>query len=187
MDNCHYCCRSYFYWSTEQRLLRAILSGVQTTSESCPTALSESPRALASLTAIRTFTIEHGDDDIYYLGEFNCTTGSPSGPVPAVISISLEGNGDSSYLFTSGSSQILESYTQTVMLDFLTRVAFLPTGTASQCPGQVQSGSTSDSFGTPVNLMRMYRSTKQPLPGMAVGVGKVYVLLLKFLVLPTSC
>lgn len=143
---------------------------MRTSSESCPVSLTEPAQLLASLPSILSFTIEQGER-IYFLGDFNCTTVDPPETVRSVVSTSLTGSGGSSFAFAVRNSQLIESFTETVVLDISTilAAAFLSTVDTPVCPLTRTLGiSTSLELGSPpdrIDLMRMYRSAKQPLPG----------------------
>ena len=154
---------SFFYWSTNRELVRIILSAMRTSSVNCPSSLTEPSQTLASLSSLVTFTIEQGDG-IYFLGDFNCTTSTPPQVNQSVLFTDLSGSATISPIFVVAEVRLLESFTDTAILGFPPFAAFFDTTAPGACPA-VPNAQLSPSLGSPIELLRMYRSAKQPLPG----------------------
>ena len=159
---------SFFYWSTNRELVRIILSAMRTSSVNCPSSLTEPSQTLASLSSLVTFTIEQGDG-IYFLGDFNCTTSTPPQVDQSVLFTDLSGSATISPIFVATEVRLLESFTDTAILEFPPFAAFFDTTMPGACPAS-RTPQISLPLGTPIELLRMYRSAKQPLPGMCVCV-----------------
>ena len=159
---------SFFYWSTNRELVRIILSAMRTSSVNCPSSLTEPSQTLASLSSLVTFTIEQGDG-IYILGDFNCTTSTPPRVDQSVLITDLSGSATITPIVVAAGIRLLESFTDTAISGFSTFAAFFDTTTPGACPAS-QNPQLSTSLGSPIELLRMYRSAKQPLPGMCVCV-----------------
>lgn len=160
---------SFFYWSTNQELNRIILSAVRMLSESCPPSLSETPQTLASLSSLVTFTIEQGDG-IYLLGDFNCTTSSPPQVNQSVLLADFSGIGGPAQLSIASGSRLLESFTDTAIVDFMNIAAFQDLDITSPRPCPRTRSAQPFTLPSAPDLFRMYRSAKQPLPGMYMCV-----------------
>ncbi len=137
------------------------LGAVQTTSETCQ---SPSPQVLASLPTLVTFTIEQ-DESIYFLGQYRCTDQSTE-EIRAILSTDLAGSAASIYNFKASSATLLESFTKThiyVVNNYILSVS--TSGAFPVCPGTA-AGVVARMLPDTIQLIRMYRSAKQPLPGL---------------------
>jgi hypothetical protein len=124
---------------------------------------------LANLPSITTFTIEQGED-IYILGQFNCTDPAPSesaGLVQSILSTPLTGSGDTT-LLVAADTALLESFTETVIIGFNNFAVFYSAESSSACPltGNPSGTATLTDSVNQIGVMRMYRSANQLLPGI---------------------
>ena len=152
----------YFYWSTDEEISRVLLGSARTTSASCTGNFAqESSQILVSLSSLTTFTIEQGEA-LYFHGEYNCT--NPSQVVDAVLSTSLDGTTSTLYHFRLLSIQQIESFTKRIIFSAGSSIGYFQV-TNEPCP-ENGIGIQFLDIGTTVDLIRMYRSNKQPQPSM---------------------
>ena len=145
-------------------IFRFRLGIMRSTSTSCPPSLPESPEVLTTLSSLVTFTIEP-DRALYFYGSYNCPGRSP---VDAVLSRRLGEVGDILYNFASSGLRLLDSFNRHVISvvnppDNRIFITSTNTETTGSCPNTPSGSSlTVTELGSPVTLMRMYRSSKQP-------------------------
>lgn len=156
----------YFYWSTSSNLFRVPLSAMRTSSEECPQ-VPVLPATVVTTSNLNAFTIEQ-DEAIYLFGEFYCSNDDTN--ITAALSTSLSGLGDPFYNFAiMNSVNQVESFTKTFIVSSGSIVAYLSTDSATSCPNTASgSGLSIETFPAPVEVIRMYRDSQQPIPGTYV-------------------
>ena len=157
---------SYFYWNIlNSNLYRAILSSVQVMRMNCQENIPDTS-VLISNSNVKTFTIEPGEA-IYFYGSFACPSTSHA---LVVQSTSLDGEGT---VFRHGDLNIsftqMDSFTKSTIFGDDQGIIFVPTDSTQSCP--LQRPFSTVEHRDPGKVIRMYRESKQPLPGMSIYYG----------------
>ena len=139
---------------------------MRTSGETCPVALPMLPDTLVSTSILNSFTIEQ-DEALYFFGSFSCSTSNTN--VTAALSTSLSGLDQPFYNFAIQQDvQHVESFTKLFIVASEGTVGYLETDGATSCPNTAGGGVTIENYPFPVQAIRMYRDSQQPLPGKYV-------------------
>ena len=159
---------SYFYWnrfqSTNGQLLRVSLDEIRTTSVMCPTEISNREEVFSEEPYLTFFTLETNSANIYYVG--NCDPPLPPSMSGRALKATSLNFVDTQCILGVGSPvQTLDSFSNFVFL-------YLQTDPPSQqvIVYDILNPDASPSVppsGGVINILRLYRGTKQPLPGNA--------------------
>ena len=120
---------------------------------------------LATGTVLNAFTVEHSEGVIYYYGTQICSLDGDMERF-SILSTDLSGMGMVTHYTTFPNNlglRQLDSFTEEAIFFVGAAVLFFPTDQLTACPGVVPSRFTEP--GGTIESIRMYRTTKQPLPG----------------------
>lgn len=150
---------SYFYWSQNGLgIYRVELNAVQDQTTSCTSGIPQGTLIIND-PQIVTFTIE---SSLYYVGNSSC-----SGINIGLSSTSLNIRRTVTVVRISGQAVSMASFSEVVFVAFngAVIVGVYNTDVTSNCPIQGGRALVLPSAPEPVQMMRAFRSVKQPLPG----------------------